>query len=596
MLTFIQKLLAPPPFEDEDKNRKARMLSFISMPFAILLGLFILTHLVLNDSFSVNNLFLVLGLVGVFWLARRGWVAPAGILLVGMSWGLLTSQGWRAGGIRDSAIIAYLIIILLAHLLLGWRYGLGMTLLSVAAGWGLAYAEVSGMIKGGTDPAYEIALEFSLLFILATIIVTTATSSLQEALKRARENESELAVSNRELRGLQTSLEERVLERTRGLETVAALSESLGAILQLDQLLAGLVNRIQEVFGYYHVHVYMFDDRRQNLFVAEGAGPAGQAMKGRHSIPADASSLVARAARSGQVVRVDNVREAKDWQPNPLLPETRAEMAVPIVVEKQVMGVLDVQVDEVGGLDDGDAFLLRSLAGQAAVAVRNARLFAEVEKALEDTRLSQERYIEQSWTKTRQTTPGAYRYVKPGAAPLAPETLAAATREALAQKKAAILTPGQTDPFGGDQEASARPEWKDGDGNGLLPVHTILAPVVLKDTVIGAFQLHRTGPDGQPQPWTEHEAGLVEAVLDQVAQAAENLRLFNDVREQANFEGLLGQITQKLRQAPNMESLAKTAAEELGKVLGASHSQVRVGGQAETGPDNNGTVERNGHK
>ena len=70
---------------------------------------------------------------------------------------------------------------------------------------------------------------------------------------------------------------------------------------------------------------------------------------------------------------------------------------------------------------------------------------------------------------------------------------------------------------------------------------------------------------------------VVEAVVDELARTAENLRLFNETREQANFESLVSEINQKLRQAPTMDILAKTAAEALGNVLGVSHSLIKVG-------------------
>jgi GAF domain-containing protein len=94
---------------------------------------------------------------------------------------------------------------------------------------------------------------------------------------------------------------------------------------------------------------------------------------------------------------------------------------------------------------------------------------------------------------------------------------------------------------------------------------------------IGALQLHQVGSKAADQAWTEQDLALVEAILDQVAQTAENLRLFEETRERASFEQVVGEISQKLRQASSMETLVKTAAEELSRVLGTSHSLVKVG-------------------
>jgi len=174
------------------------------------------------------------------------------------------------------------------------------------------------------------------------------------------------------------TLEQQVAARTQRLEVVATLSERLTAILDFDQLLTELVERVKETFGYYHAHVYILDEATQSLVMTAGAGDAGAEMKARgHRIALNApTSLVAQSARAAEIVWVSNVRENEAWLPNPLLPDTYSEMAIPIIVDNQMVGVLDVQEDKVAGLDEGDANLLRSLANQVATAIRNARLFA----------------------------------------------------------------------------------------------------------------------------------------------------------------------------------------------------------------------------
>jgi len=189
-----------------------------------------------------------------------------------------------------------------------------------------------------------------------------------------------------ELQELIDNLEERVADRTRRLEIVATLGEQLNAILDPDDLLREVVNQVKANFGYYHTHIYLLDEAGENLVVAAGTGSAGEEMvAGGHSISLNAAaSLVARSARSGEIVTVDNVRQAEDWLPNPLLPDTQAEMAVPIIQTSGVIGVLDVQEDKIGGLDESDANLLRSLANQVAVALSNARLFEQTNQAKEE--------------------------------------------------------------------------------------------------------------------------------------------------------------------------------------------------------------------
>jgi signal transduction histidine kinase/ActR/RegA family two-component response regulator/CHASE3 domain sensor protein len=176
-------------------------------------------------------------------------------------------------------------------------------------------------------------------------------------------------------------------KQTQQLETIVEISQRLASKLDVAELVSDVVKRIKNGFGFYHTHIYLLDEARMQLFVAEGAGLVGAELKMRgHSIPLKADkSLVAHAARTAEIVIVDNVQESAEWLPNPLLPHTRSEMAVPILVDGKVVGVLDVQDDKVAGFNVGDANLMRSLTNQMAVALTNAKLFEQIQRALAET-------------------------------------------------------------------------------------------------------------------------------------------------------------------------------------------------------------------
>jgi GAF domain-containing protein/HAMP domain-containing protein len=376
------------------------------------------------------------------------------------------------------------------------------------------------------------------------------------------------------------SLEERVADRTERLEILATLNERLSAILDFEQLLVELVNQVRDRFGYYHAHVYILDENSQNLVMTAGAGRAGAEMKARgHQISLNAaSSLVARAARTGDIVWVDNVREAEDWLPNQFLPDTYAEMAVPIILEGQVVGVLDVQEDEVGGLDESDATLLRSLANQVAIAIRNARLFAEVETALASARAAQEQYVGDAWAKVKSDQQGAvYQYHRPGTKLLDNTVIAQLEQEAATQDKTTVVTinseslkPEQIELNSGNEEIN---DAEDSTSEIQKPT-AVVAPIRLQDQTIGTINLVETE---NQREWSDLELLLVQTVADQVAQAAENLRLFEETRQRAGREQTIRQVTENMRSATNLEELMQIAAKELGEQLSADYAVVELG-------------------
>jgi GAF domain-containing protein len=118
-----------------------------------------------------------------------------------------------------------------------------------------------------------------------------------------------------------------------------------------------------------------------------GTGEAGQAMLVMGHTIHPSKGLVGRAYTTNQPVVAPDVRQAPDWLPNRLLPGTQAELAVPITYGNEVLGVLDAQDSEVGGLGPEDSQLLQTIAGQLAVALRNARLMAQIQQEAEQAAL-----------------------------------------------------------------------------------------------------------------------------------------------------------------------------------------------------------------
>ncbi|MBN1312359.1 MAG: GAF domain-containing protein [Anaerolineae bacterium] len=201
-----------------------------------------------------------------------------------------------------------------------------------------------------------------------------------------------------QLRETLKSLEDRAVSRTRDLEIAAQVSQEVSRNLDLDKLLPRLVNLTKSKFKLYHAHVYLLNEEDGMLIMEAGAGKAGKIMKNsKHSIPLDAPrSLVARAARTGEAVIINEVAKEEGFLPNPLLPDTKSEMAVPMVAGEKVIGVLDVQSDQINRFAEDDVHVMSTLAGQVAIAVENARAFTQVRKAQTESEVTLSRLTRQN--------------------------------------------------------------------------------------------------------------------------------------------------------------------------------------------------------
>jgi len=176
-------------------------------------------------------------------------------------------------------------------------------------------------------------------------------------------------------------------KRAKQLAAVAQVSTASSQEMDIQKMLETVVHLTQRQFGLYHAHIFTFDEGMDELAIVACGYREGDEHEGTHGtsrIPlSQEQSLVARAARTKQAVIVNDVLNEPGWLPNPLLPETRAELAVPLLVGDELLGVLDVQSEHLKAFSEEDANIQLTLASQVAIALQNARSFAQTQKQAE---------------------------------------------------------------------------------------------------------------------------------------------------------------------------------------------------------------------
>jgi PAS domain S-box-containing protein len=187
--------------------------------------------------------------------------------------------------------------------------------------------------------------------------------------------------------------------RAEELATVVQVSSAASGTLNPQELLQTTVDLTKQNFRLYHAHIYVMNDPKDALVLAAGAGDVGRQMveQGWRIRVDREQSLVARAARTRQPVVINNVRADAGWLPNKLLPDTQAEMALPLIAGGEVLGVLDVQADTVNRFADSDVKIMSTLAAQIATALQNARLFQQTEKVVGELNALTQRLTRDGW-------------------------------------------------------------------------------------------------------------------------------------------------------------------------------------------------------
>ncbi|GIK38704.1 MAG: hypothetical protein BroJett011_25370 [Chloroflexota bacterium] len=294
---------------------------------------------------------------------------------------LMSREGWQAfQSVRERATSAYLFDQTSVQATTMAELGLAHN--------GNAQKELASQMTAGNGRLIARPLAVHGEFIGALGIQTEADEPLPP------EDQAFLdAVAEQVAEALERSrLLEQTQKRAVEMETVAQVSTVISTILDTNQLLQEVADLTKTRFGLYHAHIYLLNETGDTLKLAAGAGEVGRRMitEGWNIPLTHERSLVARAARSRQGVMVNDVRQNPDFMPNPLLPDTAAELAVPIVVGDEVLGVLDVQADVTGRFTSDDVRVMTTLTSQVAVALQNAGQYQQTEAALTDVEQSQQ--------------------------------------------------------------------------------------------------------------------------------------------------------------------------------------------------------------
>jgi GAF domain-containing protein/HAMP domain-containing protein len=450
-------------------------------------------------------------------------------------------------------------------------------------GWGVVVQQSEPEFLSAVGPFQRIS--WTMLVIGAAMLLLLAWLSIRQALRpidslaqtvaavaagdlgRAApvESEDELGTLARafnsmtgQLREFIGSLEQRVAERTLALEhqsiylqASAEVGRAAASILEADRLIAQVVELIRERFDLYYVGLFLLDEAGEWAVLRAGTGEAGRAMLNRgHRLQTGGGSMIGWSVANAQArvaleAGADAVRLATAE-----LPDTRSEAALPLRSRGRVLGALTVQSTQPGAFDQDAVAALQLMADQVAVALDNARLFAQSQAALEAVNRASAQLSREAWAnllKTRGDT--GYRSTKYG-----------------------VTDAG--DIWRPEMEQAVK-ETRTVQANGSAggPILPLAVPIKVRGQTIGVVDTHKSSEAGD---WTPEEVALLESLAEQLGVALEGARLYQDTQQRATRERMIGEIASRMRESLDMETVLRTTADEIYQALRLEEVTIRL--------------------
>ena len=343
---------------------------------------------------------------------------------------------------------------------------------------------------------------------------------------------------------------EEMRRRAIQLQISAEVAHIITSLRGLDELLPEVTQLISARFGWYHVGIFLVDRNAEFALLRAASSEGGQQMLAHgHKLRIGEQGIVGEVTRTGKPRIALDVGTDAVYFDNPDLPQTRSEMALPLVAGGEIIGALDVQSTEPAAYDEEDVVLLSTLADQVAIAITNARAFEGAQQALEEVQKVQRQYVEREWAAVRaQQRDLAYEYRRAGTA--APDDASSPEIEmALAQGDVVALDPSTSNGDNGHEPG---------------PRAGLASPIKLRDQVIGVLDLQETD---ELRYWTDDEVALVRAVSDQVALALENARLLEAEQQQRQAAEALREAAVVLSSTLEFDELVQRILDQIGQVI-----------------------------
>jgi GAF domain-containing protein len=335
-------------------------------------------------------------------------------------------------------------------------------------------------------------------------------------------------------------------------------------LVSLDELLPNAVEFIRDRFSFYHVQIFLVDEAGSTAILRASTGEVGKKLLDRnHQLNVGSNSVIGRVTQTGEPVIARDTDRAGVHYRNELLPNTRAELALPIRDGEKTIGALDVQSTRPNAFQPSDVQALQIMTNLLATSIRNAQLFEEQrQNSQENQRLyiEAEANLREIQRLNRQLTKQGWdRYMR---------DLGESTGVVIEGNRIS-RTSEWSDLLTQAEQTRQLVSGMDDDGT-----YHIAVPIILRGEVIGAMEIEPAEELDETDT-----AEIIRAVSNRFAISLDNARLFEESQETSTYEQRINSIVGQIQNANHVDDLLQIALAELSETLGAKHGAIRLTGK-----------------
>lgn len=457
-----------------------------------------------------------------------------------MQGAIMTARSETQDQIQSDTRLAAIIFTILLFFAIIFSFGVGRVIAAPV----IRLTQTANQIVEGDLSASASVQSLDEIGILAQAF-NAMTARLRESLagleQRVEDRTSDLVAAN-----------EKIEHRAKQFSTISQISRVINQTQSLQDLLPQITQVISQQFEFYHVGIFLLDSNNEHAVLVASNSDGGQRMLARnHKLVVGQAGIVGNVAGTGLPrIALDTGADAIYFN-NPDLPETHSEMALPLFrAGRQIIGVLDVQNVEPNAFGQEDIQVLSTLAEQVSVAITNARLYEETQRALIEAEMVYRGELRSGWQKFSKSL-----------------NLAGIRRKGT---KSTLLSEPIDIP--GLENVSRTGNMYQVKLENNQKGSQITLPIKLRGEVVGVLHLRSE----ENRVWTTDQLDIINAIVERTALSIESSRLLSESQKQARKQRIIGEISAKVSSYTNRDNILQAAVTEIGRVMPGSEVVIQM--------------------